>query len=74
MSVKKISQLDTKSFLGATGAADNSYVLINYEDDTTSAPVTYKATITELGNAIANKLGLYKENSSGYGLSPIFAD
>jgi hypothetical protein len=41
----KISELNTKSFLGASGAAENSYVLINYEDETTNEPVTYKATV-----------------------------
>lgn len=57
--MKKISELDTKSFLGATGAAENSYVLINYEDSNTSEPVTYKATVQELGKAIASNLHLY---------------
>jgi hypothetical protein len=45
MSTKKISELNTKSFLGGAGAAANSYVLINYEDNSTSEPITYKATI-----------------------------
>lgn len=54
----KISELNTKSFLGGTGATANSYVLINYEDATTTEPVTYKATIQELGKAIANDLKL----------------
>ena len=57
--MKKISELDTKSFLGAAGAAENSYVLINYEDSSTSEPVTYKATVQELGKAIASNLHLY---------------
>lgn len=61
----KISELNTKSFLGAAGAAANSYVLINYEDNTTSAPVTYKASIDELGKAIANNLQLYKKTQNG---------
>ena len=38
----KISELTNKSFLNNAGAAANSYVLINYEDNSTSAPVTYK--------------------------------
>lgn len=54
----KISELNTKSFLGGTSVAANSYVLINYEDATTTEPVTYKATIQELGKAIANDLKL----------------
>ena len=54
----KISELNTKSFLGGTGAAENSYVLINYEDNSTSEPVTYKASLQELGKAIANDLKL----------------
>jgi hypothetical protein len=56
--MKKISELSTKTFLGASGAAENSYVLINYEDSTTNEPVTYKATVQELGKAIANDLKL----------------
>ena len=65
MAVKKISELDTKSFLGSAGAAANSYVLINYEDNSTNAPVTYKATIQELGKAITNELHLYKATVNG---------
>lgn len=63
--MKKISELDTKSFLGASGAAANSYVLINYEDSSTQAPVTYKATINELGKAIASDLQLYAASGEG---------
>lgn len=58
MAIKKISELNTKSFLGNPGAAANSYVLINYEDSTTNAPVTYKASLQELGKAIATELKL----------------
>ena len=58
MAIKKISELSTKSFLGNPGAAANSYVLINYEDSTTNAPVTYKASLQELGKAIATDLKL----------------
>lgn len=65
MSIKKISELSTKSFLGGAGAAANSYVLINYEDNSTSEPITYKATIQELGKAIANDLQLYKKTQDG---------
>lgn len=61
----KISELNTKSFLGASGAAENSYVLINYEDETTNEPVTYKATVQELGKAIANKLQLTTNGQNG---------
>ena len=60
----KISELNNKSFLGAPGAATNSYVLINYEDNTTNEPVTYKATLDELGKSIASHLELYKSNSN----------
>lgn len=61
----KISELNTKNFLGAAGAATNSYVLVNYEDNSTNEPITYKATIDELGKAIANNLHLYKETQNG---------
>lgn len=61
----KISELNTKSFLGGTGAAENSYVLINYEDNSTSEPITYKASLQELGKAIANDQKLYKKTQNG---------
>ena len=61
----KISELNTKSFLSGTGAAANSYVLINYEDNSTSEPVTYKASLQELGKAIANDLKLPSVTVSG---------
>jgi len=61
----KISELNTKSFLSAAGAAANSYVLVNYEDNTTNEPVTYKATIDELSKAVAKNLNLVQVNSSG---------
>ena len=61
----KISELNSKSFLGAPGAAAHSYVLVNYEDNTTNAPVTFKATIEELGKSIANNLQLHRETLSG---------
>ena len=69
MAVKKISELTTKSFLGTDGAAENSYVLINYAESANGTPVTYKATIKELGKAIANDLNLYMMSTSaeGYG-------
>ena len=61
----KISELNTKSFLGNAGAAANSYVLINYQDNTTNEPVTYKASLQELGQAIANDQKLYKKTQDG---------
>ena len=41
----RISELNNKSFLGAAGAAENSYIIINYQDTNTDRPVTYKATL-----------------------------
>lgn len=61
----KISELNTKSFLSGPNAQANSYVLINYEDTNTTGPVTYKATVEELGKAIANNLQLYKKTQAG---------
>lgn len=61
----KISELTSKEFLGNSGAVANSYVLINYEDSTTEGPVTYKATVQELGKAIAENLKLYKDDNNG---------
>lgn len=60
----KISELNSKTFLGAPGAATHSYVLVNYEDNTTNEPVTYKATLDELGKSIASNLKLFKSSSS----------
>lgn len=61
----KMSEFTTKSFLGNAGAAENSYILINYEDNTTQRPVTYKASLQEIGKAIANDQKLYKQTSNG---------
>ena len=61
----KISEFTTKSFLGGAGAAANSYILVNYEDNSTSSPVTYKASLQEIGKAIANDLGLCKKTANG---------
>ena len=60
----KISELTNKSFLNNAGAAANSYVLINYEDNSTSAPVTYKTSLDTLGKAIAKNLNLMHGNTS----------
>lgn len=61
----KMSEFTTKSFLGNAGAAENSYILINYEDNDTSRPVTYKASLQEIGKAIANDQKLYKKTQNG---------
>lgn len=61
----KMSEFTTKSFLGNAGAAENSYILINYEDNSTSRPVTYKASLQEIGKAIANDQKLYKKTQDG---------
>ena len=58
MAIKKISELDTKTFLGKSGVAANSYVLVNYAENNNDTPVTYKVTIDELGKAVANNLSL----------------
>jgi len=70
----KISELNNKSFLGAPGAATNSYVLINYEDNTTSEPVTYKATLDELGKSIANNLHLYMKSSETTDIDSLYVE
>ena len=61
----KISELNQKSFLSGPNAVSKSYVLVNYEDDNTSKPVTYRASIDELGKAIANNLKLFKKDANG---------
>lgn len=61
----KISELNTKSFLGADNDAKYSYVLVNYAGASTSSQVTQKVTIEELGNSIARSLQLYKKTQNG---------
>ena len=56
----RISELNNKSFLGAAGAAENSYIIINYQDTNTDRPVTYKATLNELGKMLINNLGVVR--------------
>lgn len=60
----KMSEFTTKSFLGNAGAAENSYILINYEDNTTSRPVTYKASLQDIGKAIIQDQNVLKIDSS----------
>lgn len=67
MANKKISELTTKSYLGDSDVAENSYILINYADAANDTPVTYKTTIHELGQAIANDLNLYMMSTSTEG-------
>ena len=61
----KISELTSKNFLNAGGAAANSYVLINYADTENNTPVTYKTSIDTLGKAIAKNLNLLMDTSEG---------
>jgi hypothetical protein len=56
----KISELDTKSYLGAAGSGDNSYLVVNYKDNNTDRPATYKVTLNELGKLLVNNLNLVK--------------
>lgn len=60
----RISELDNKSFLGAAGAAENSYVVVNYKDSTTDRPATYKATLAELGKMLIENLHLVKYDTT----------
>lgn len=60
----KMSEFTTKSFLGEPGAAENSYILINYEDNTTQRPVTYKASLQDIGKAIIQDQNVLKINNS----------
>lgn len=60
----QFSDLPTKAFLGSTGAAANSYVLINYAENQQNTPVTYKATIEELSKAIVSNKRLIQMNDS----------
>ena len=59
----RISQLDDKLFLSNTGAMNSSYVVVNYQDDSTTAAVTYKTSLDILGKSIANHLNLLRNNS-----------
>ena len=65
MANKKISEFTTKSFLGESGATENSYILVNYAETANGTPVTYKASIKEIGNAISKQLYLLSLQPSG---------
>lgn len=54
----KISELTTKNFLSNAGVANDSYVLVNYKDNSTNRQVTCKASLDTLGKAIAENLNL----------------
>ena len=54
----KISELNSKTFLGEEGAKSKSYVLINYDDTATNSPVTCKTSIETLAKEVASQLGL----------------
>ena len=56
----KISDLTSKTFLNAAGAATNSYIIINYKDANTDNTVTSKVSLDDLSKAIANNLNLIK--------------
>lgn len=62
----KISELETKSYLGKDGVNTHSYIIVNYQENTNSDPVTYKVTLDELGKSIVKNNQLVKvvENQS----------
>ena len=62
----KISELETKSYLGKDGVDTHSYIIVNYQENTNSDPVTYKVTLDELGKSIVKNNQLVKvvENQS----------
>lgn len=66
--MKKISELDTKTFLCGPSAIENSYLLVNYEDEDTDGPVTYKASIQALGKALLGGMGFVQANEYKNGL------
>lgn len=71
----KISELTNKSFLSGAGAAENSYVVINYQDSNTDRPVTYKATLNELGKMLINNLNVVRyETENGNILATLQTD
>lgn len=67
----KISELTNKAFLNGENAASQSYVLVNYEDDNTNEPVTYKASLDVLGKAVAANLNLPQLDTTTNKLVPV---
>lgn len=59
----KFNELNTKSFLSEQGAINNTYVLINYSDNQNQQPTTCKASLAEVGQALAAYYG-FAMNSS----------
>ena len=54
----RISELDNKAFLANDGVGDNSYVVITYAEDANDSPVSFKATLNELGRLIVSNMKL----------------
>jgi hypothetical protein len=54
----RISELDNKAFLANDGVGDNSYVVITYAEDANDTPVSFKATLNELGRLIVSNMKL----------------
>lgn len=54
----KFNQIPVQGFLGEDGAVEHSYVLINYAEGENDTPITKQVTVKELGEAVANQLGI----------------
>lgn len=67
----KISELSDKSFLNSANAIGQSYVIVNYEDDNSDAPITHKVSLDVLGKAIAANLNLAQINNTTSEIRPI---
>jgi len=69
----KISELVSKNFLNGNNAITQSYIILNYFDDASQAPVTYSVSLDVLGKALAqytealtlNNNTLYTVTNSG---------
>ena len=70
----KISELNSKTYMGAAGAKSKSFVLINYDDTATDSPVTSKISVENLAKEVAAELGLPKYDASTHTLKKITHD
>lgn len=67
----KISELDSKDYLGTQGVGANSYLIMNYDtepapfgEEDTNPTITYKVVLDEIGRALINDLKLVQYDTS----------
>lgn len=70
----RISQLESKDYLGTSGVGTNSYLILNYdtepapvnteEEADTNPPVTYKVQMNELGKGLIGNLNIVQYDAN----------